>query len=70
MRELENELSTLKSQLTEEQDKNVRLIDKMKKLKKKYKVPVSEILPAFCFNELMFYLTQLYSGSGIAGFTD
>jgi predicted RNase H-like nuclease (RuvC/YqgF family) len=41
VQELENELSNLKSQLTEEQDKNVRLIDKMKKLKKKFKVPVS-----------------------------
>ncbi|XP_053405945.1 ankycorbin-like isoform X10 [Mercenaria mercenaria] len=39
VQELEDELSTLKSQLTEEQDKNVRLIDKMKKLKKKFKVP-------------------------------
>ncbi|XP_052282886.1 ankycorbin-like isoform X2 [Dreissena polymorpha] len=36
VQELEDEVTTLKAQLTEEQDKNVRLIDKVHKMKKKF----------------------------------
>jgi len=43
VQELEDELSTLKKQLTEEQDKNVRLIDKMTKIKKKIVMTVSKV---------------------------
>ncbi|XP_052794174.1 ankycorbin-like isoform X3 [Mya arenaria] len=36
VKELEDELTSLKNQLTEEQDKNVRLIDRVHKIKKKF----------------------------------
>ena len=39
--ELEEEVSSLKSQLTEEQDKNVRLVDRLHKLRNKLGINVS-----------------------------